>query len=237
VAAEGTSRVDVPAALADASRRIELAGGDPDAVRIVAVTKGFGPDAVRAALAAGLCDIGENYAQELLAKAAALLGAPSPSSPDALDTRGDGRLRWHFLGGIQRNKVKGLAPLVACWQSVARAVEGEAIARHCPGASLLVEVDLTGAPSRNGCAPGEVPALVATLRSFDLDVRGLMTVAPAAGGDVARRAFRTCRELADRLDLPERSMGMSGDLELAVAEGTTMVRLGRALFGERPPRR
>lgn len=233
---EGTSRVDVPAALADARTRIEAAGGDPDAVRIVAVTKGFGPDAVRAALAAGLSDVGENYAQELLTKAAALAG--TPLGTDAPGLRGNGGVRWHFLGAVQRNKVRALAPLLLCWQGVARAVEGEAIARHCPGATVLVEVDFTGASSRNGCPPDEVPRLVAELRSCDLDVRGLMTVAPAGGGgDDARQAFRACRDLADRLDLPERSMGMSDDLELAVAEGTTMVRLGRALFGKRPPRR
>jgi hypothetical protein len=232
---EGTSRADVPAALAVARRRIEAAGGDPDAVRIVAVTKGFGPDAVLGALAAGLRDVGENYAQELLTKAAAL--AETTLGTDALGARGHGGVRWHFLGAVQRNKVRALAPLLFCWQGVARAVEGEAIARHCPGASVLVEVELTGDSSRNGCPPDEVPGLVAALRSCDLDVRGLMTVAPAGGGDDARQAFRACRDLADRLDLPERSMGMSDDLELAVAEGTTMVRLGRALFGDRPPRR
>lgn len=220
-------------------------------MRIVAVTKGFGPDAVRAALAAGLRDIGENYAQELVTKVSALdqpavpggtpgssgtVPAPCGTDPEVMGAVGHGGAQWHFLGAIQRNKVRALAPLVACWQSVARAVEGEAIARHHPGASVLVEVDVTGAPSRNGCGPADVPALVAALRTNGLDVRGLMTVAPDGGGEHARQAFRTCRELADQLELPERSMGMSTDLELAVAEGTTMVRLGRALFGERPRR-
>jgi uncharacterized pyridoxal phosphate-containing UPF0001 family protein len=203
--------------------RIAAAGGDPEAVRIVAVTKGFGPDAVVTALAAGLLDIGENYAQELLAKHAALAAAgPVPEGP-----------RWHFLGRVQRNKVVQLAPVVACWQSVSREVEGEAITRRAPGAAVLIEVEATGAPGRNGAQPEEVPALVARLRSLGLDVRGLMTVAPQGPG--RRAVFAAVRRLADDLGLPERSMGMSDDLETAVAEGSTMVRLGRALFGGRPP--
>lgn len=216
--------------LAGIGRRIESAGGDPGAVRVVAVTKGFGPEAVGAAMRTGLVDVGENYAQELLAKAAAF--PPVDGVPRAGTAAG---LRWHFLGAVQRNKVRALAPVVGCWQSVARAVEGEAVARHRPGAAVLVEVDATGQPGRNGCRSAEVPALARHLAGLGLDLRGLMVVAPI-GPDAARAAFRTVRDLADRLGLPERSMGMSDDLELAVAEGSTMVRLGRALFGDRPPR-
>ncbi|HVA10287.1 MAG TPA: YggS family pyridoxal phosphate enzyme [Acidimicrobiales bacterium] len=198
--------------------RIARAGGDPSAVRVIAVTKGFGPEAVDAARAAGLTDVGENYAPELLAK------APGPPGT-----------RWHFLGSVQRNKVRALAPVVGLWQSVARLVEGERIASCAPGAAVLVQVDCSGLPDRNGCAPAEVEHLVGELRRLDLQVRGLMTVAPQEL-DAARRAFVTVGRLADALGLPERSMGMSDDLEAAVAAGTTMVRLGRALFGERPPR-
>ncbi len=217
---------DVVAGLERVRERIAAAGGDPSGVRVVAVTKGFGPEAVVAARDAGVLDAGENYAQELLAKDEVL----RRSGP------GDPGVRWHFLGAIQRNKVAGLAPVVSCWQSVARAVEGEAIARRRPGAAVLVEVDTTGVPGRNGCAPGAVAALVADLRAGGLDVEGLMTVAPV-GPDAARVAFRAVRALADDLGLVERSMGMSDDLELAVAEGATMVRVGRALFGDRPARR
>lgn len=216
------------AALGLARLRIAAAGGDPDTVRIVAVTKGFGPGAVAAAVRAGIPDIGENYAQELLAKDAVLAPAGAPGPPE-------GRPRWHFLGRVQRNKVGQLAPVVACWQSVAREEEGESITRRAPGAVVLVEVETTGAPGRNGARPGEVPALVARLQSLGLDVRGLMTVAPPGPG--ARAVFAAVRRLADDLGLPERSMGMSDDLATAVAEGSTMVRLGRALFGERPPER
>lgn len=218
---------DVAAGVARVRRRISDAGGDPARIRVVAVTKGFGHEAVLAALAAGVVDVGENYAQELLAKDAAVRDASEV----------DPGIRWHFLGAVQRNKVAALAPVVACWQTVARVVEGDAIARRHGGAAVLVEVDTTGAAGRNGCHPADVPDLVSALRAFDLDVRGLMTVAPPGPEDVRRRAFKEVAALADDLGLVERSMGMSDDLEIAVAEGSTMVRVGRALFGDRPPRR
>jgi uncharacterized pyridoxal phosphate-containing UPF0001 family protein len=145
-------------------------------------------------------------------------------------------LRWHFLGAIQRNKVARLAPVVGVWQSVSRVEEGERIARFAPGAAVLVEVDTTGLSGRSGCPPDGVRALVARLRDAGLDVRGLMTVA-APGAEAARAAFATVRALADELGLEERSMGMTDDLEAAVGAGTTMVRIGRALFGERPAKR
>ena len=140
---------------------------------------------------------------------------------------------WHFLGAVQRNKVQALAPIVGLWQSVAREAEGARIARFAPGASVLVQVDTTGLPGRNGCPPPEVGDLVRRLADLGLDVRGLMTVA-APGPAAAREAFTAVGRLADQLGLEERSMGMSDDLEAAVAAGTTMVRVGRALFGERP---
>jgi uncharacterized pyridoxal phosphate-containing UPF0001 family protein len=169
---------------------------------------------------AGLRDIGENYAAELESKAEAA---------DALP------VVWHFLGAVQRNKVGRLAPIVGLWQSVARTEEGARIARFAPGAHVLVEIDTTGRAGRNGCPPSAARPLVDDLRSVGLDVRGLMTVA-APGETDARTAFETVGRLADDLGLEERSMGMSDDLEAAVAAGTTMVRIGRALFGERPPR-
>lgn len=217
----------VAARLELVQQRIVVAGGDPGEVTIVAVTKGFGPDAVAAAVTAGCADVGENYAQEMLHKAAALAGVDGAPA------------RWHFLGRVQRNKVGRLAPLVDCWQGVARAVEGESIARHRPGARVLVEVETTGDPRRNGCPPAAVPTLVTDLRGDGLEVQGLMTVAAAgaaAGPDGVRGSFRAVRELADRLGLAVRSMGMTDDLDTAVAEGSTMVRVGRALFGPRAAR-
>lgn len=209
--------------LAEVRERIASAGGDADTITVMAVTKGFGPDAVRAAFANGLHVVGENYAQELLGKAEALAADP-----------GAGALSWHYLGAIQRNKVRALAAVVDCFESVARRVEGEAIARHHPGARVMVEVDVSDVAGRNGCSEDDAGALVAELRDLGLDVVGLMTVAPQGPG--ARAAFRSVRRLADGLGLPERSMGMSDDLEAAVAEGSTSVRIGRGLFGDRPPR-
>jgi uncharacterized pyridoxal phosphate-containing UPF0001 family protein len=208
---------DVAARLAAVRARITNAGGDPERVRVLAVTKGFGPGAVAAARAAGLRDIGENYAAELQAK------APGPPGT-----------QWHFLGAVQRNKVRALAPLVDVWQGVARLAEGERIARFAPGARVLIQVDYTGLPGRNGCAPEDVPALAAALVGLNLHLQGLMTVAPP-DPPAAGAAFGSLGRLADDLDLPERSMGMSADLEAAVAAGSTMVRVGRALFGDRPP--
>ena len=183
---------------------------------IVAVTKTFGPEAVRAAMAAGLTHVGENYAQELVAKAAQLEQQPT----------------WHYLGAVQRRKVKDLAPLVASYDGVARAVELDEIAKRAPGAKVLIEVDWSGEEGRGGCDPEAVLGLVAHGRDLGLEVAGLMTVAPVGEGR-AEAAFTSTAALADDLQLPERSMGMSDDLEVAVKAGSTMVRVGRALFGAR----
>ena len=209
----------VAARLALVRARIDAVTTDPSAVRLVAVTKGFGVDAVDAALGLGLTDIGENYADELLSKSVSTDGAT-----------------WHFLGRVQRNKVGRLAPVVGCWQGVCRVEEGRAIAARHPGASVLVQVDLAGIAGRNGCDPGQVPELIRALRDEDLDVAGLMAVGPPGPPETARAGFRSVAALADRLDLPIRSMGMTDDLEVALSEGSTMVRLGRALFGDRPPK-
>ena len=209
--------------LAAVRARIEAAGRAPEDVTVVAVTKGFGPDAVEAAATAGIVDVGENYAQELATKAVAL----SPSG------RHDDR-RWHFLGHVQRNKVKVIAPVVHLWQGVDRVAAGEEIARRAPGARVLVQVRISGENDRNGCEPHEVPALVERLDALGLDVRGLMAVGPAGPPELARPGFAQVHALADRLGLFERSMGMTDDLEVAVEEGSTMVRVGRGLFGARP---
>jgi PLP dependent protein len=204
-------------------RRIATAGGDPSEVAVVAVTKGFEAEAGRAAVACGLVDLGENYARELLSKAEVAEGWPVAP-------------RWHFIGAIQRNKVRALAARVHLWHTVARAAEGEEIARWAPGARVLVQVDLLGRPGRNGCRPEEVDRLVAVLCGVGLEVRGLMTVGPVGPPELARPVFRRLAGMARDLDLPELSMGMTGDLEVAVEEGATMIRVGEALFGPRPVR-
>ena len=196
-------------------------------MRVIGVTKSFGPEAVRAAVDAGLTDLGENYAAELVGE--------GRRGRRAFGTRAEASgVTWHFLGAVQRNKVAQLAPLVGVWQSVARVAEGERIARFAPQARVLVQVETTGLPGRNGCPPAATAELVAQLGDLGLDVRGLMTVA-APGAGAAKEAFELLGRLADALGLEERSMGMSDDLEAAVAAGSTMVRIGRALFGTRPP--
>ena len=218
----------VGARAAEVRARIVEAGGDPSRVRVVAVTKGFEPGAVIAAARAGLLDVGENYAQELVSKAAASGRAAEEAGGEPVP------LRWHFLGTVQRNKVRRLAPLVAVWQAVDRVDAGRAIARHAPGASVLVEVSQTGGPHRGGCEEDQVAGLVAALGDLGLDVRGLMTIGPPGPPDAARPGFRRLAGLGAELGLPELSMGMTDDLEIAVQEGATMVRVGRALFGPRP---
>jgi PLP dependent protein len=216
----------VAAAVDRVRDRIATAGGDPAHVALVAVTKGHPAAAAAAALAAGVADVGESYAQELLGKAAEL--------DDRAGAGGAGVVpRWHWIGRLQRNKVRQVAPLVHLWQSVDRlAVAGE-VARRAPGAAVLVQVNVSGAGQQGGCPPAMVPAVVEGCRDLDLVVRGLMAIGPQGPADVVRAAFRAVRTLADRLELPERSMGMSGDLEAAVAEGSTMIRVGSSLFGPR----
>jgi PLP dependent protein len=211
-------------ALAEVRERIAaaaaLAGRDPAAVRLIGASKTVPAERVVEALDAGLTDLGENRAQELLAKAPVLADAARS-------------VTWHFVGQLQRNKVAGLVPWVRWWHSVDRLALGEAIARRSPGARVLVEVNLGDEPRKGGTAPGDVAALVGALRGLDLDVAGLMTVAPQVGDP--RRWFAALRDLATPLELRELSMGMSNDFEAAIREGATMVRVGRAIFGQRSP--
>ncbi|HEY6698530.1 MAG TPA: YggS family pyridoxal phosphate-dependent enzyme [Acidimicrobiales bacterium] len=215
--------IDLPGRVAAVRDRIAQAGGDPQAVRLVAVTKGFDAGVVREALDAGLEDIGESYVQELVGKATEL--------GESADHPG---LRWHFVGRLQRNKVRKAAPYVSLWHSVDRLALGAAIARFAPGVAVLAQVNASGEATKGGCEPSMAPALVDGLIDLGLDVRGLMTIAPAGPAEGARPAFRALRDLAQRLGLAELSMGMSDDLEVAVQEGATMVRVGRDLFGPRP---
>jgi pyridoxal phosphate enzyme (YggS family) len=199
-----------------AARRV---GRADDAVTLVGATKTVDVPRVEAAVRAGLLDIGENRAQELLAK------APELAEHDL-------QPRWHFLGALQRNKVRALAPWVTLWQSVDRVSLGETIAAHAPRARVLVEVNLADEPQKPGCSVQDAPGLVDALAALDLDVVGLMTVPPR--GDDPRPWFARLRALGERLHLAELSMGMTDDFEAGIAEGATIVRVGRAIFGDRP---
>ncbi len=214
--------MSVAGALAEVRERVASAavrsGRDPAAVTLVGASKTVPVDRLGEALDAGLTDLGENRAQELLAKAPALSGRVSAPT-------------WHFVGQLQRNKVVGLVPWVSWWHSVDRAALGVAIARRAPGARVFVEVNLDAEPRKGGCAPAETAALVDDLRALPLEVVGLMTVAPRSGD--RRGWFAALRDLATSLESHELSMGMSDDFEVAIEEGATMVRVGRAIFGDR----
>jgi pyridoxal phosphate enzyme (YggS family) len=213
--------VDAISERLDAVRvRITRAGGDH--VTIVGVTKRHPIGVIHAAMAAGIGDLGENYAQELVEKSDQLTGD---------------RPRFHFIGQLQTNKVRLVAPLASVIQTVDRPALVEALVRRAAGATVMIQVDLAGIIGRGGCAFDDAPGLVALASGAGLNVSGLMGVAVPARSDadrvVARRSFERLRGLADELSLAEVSMGMSDDLEEAVGAGSTMVRVGSALFGPR----
>ena len=193
-------------------------------VRIVAVTKGHSVQTLESAIAAGCSDIAESYAQELLHKNQALL-AHCRTRPQV-----------HFIGGLQSNKIRKLAAIVDVWQSIDRLDLGEELARRCPQAQVMVQVNLSGEKQKRGCSVATAPELVQRLRGLELNVVGLMGIGPIGVPEDARRGFALLRGLVDQLGLPECSMGMTADLEVAVQEGSTMVRIGTDLFGPRPQR-
>ena len=195
---------------------ISNAGGA--AVSLVAVTKSFGIDALRAALTAGCDAAGENYAQELLEKIAE--GAPS------IDV--------HFIGALQSNKVRMLVGHIALWQSVDRDSVVDELGRRAPGATILIQVDTTGEPSKGGVTPTQLDALRVRAESRGLIVKGLMTIGPTDGTqDECEKSFGMLRHLVNEQGLSVCSMGMSADYPIAVACGSTMVRVGSGLFGDR----
>lgn len=207
--------------------RIRRLGGV--GVQLIAVTKTWGAEAMIGAHEVGCDGVGENYAQELIHKVA--LVPPSQ------------RLPVHFIGQMQTNKVKMLIDIVDVWQSVDRAsLVDELIKRSRlrvkpEPASIMLQVNTTGESTKAGCDPADVSTLLARAVEGGLLVSGLMTIGPTSGEvDLTRRAFRLLGELADAHGLVQRSMGMSGDFEIAVELGATLVRVGTALFGERPSR-
>lgn len=203
------------------------AGRDPAAVTLVAVSKKQPPEAIREAYAAGQRDFGENYAQELRDKQAALA-----------DLAG---IRWHALGPLQTNKAKYVAGKVALLHTLDRVDLAQELARRAGGAKVraLVEVNIGREPQKGGVLPEELPERLAALAAVPgIELAGLMCIPPAADdAEASRPHYRALRELRDRL-LPggELSMGMSGDFEVAVEEGATLVRVGTAIFGERQRR-
>ena len=209
--------------------RRQAAAGWSHPVTIVAVTKGFGLEAVEAALAAGLTDLGENRVQEAVAK---------------IDTPVGRCATWHLIGHLQRNKAKdvpGRFGLVHSLDSAALAEElDRRAATHGATVRALLQVNVAGETQKSGCAPAEAAGLAKRVAGLPhLALEGLMTIAPLTDDEAAqRRTFRGLRELRDALKedglwLPTLSMGMSGDYGVAIEEGATVIRVGTALFGSR----
>lgn len=224
--------------LADIRRRIDAAaersGRLPSSIRLIAVSKTFSADHVRAAMAAGQVDFGENKVQEGLSKAAEIGAA--------------GSVRWHLIGHLQSNKAKKAAAAFAAIHSVdsvelVRKIDAAA-AEAGTAPDLLIQADLAGESTKFGANPSDIPAIVqSALDCRAAKLRGLMLVPPWSDNpEDVRPWFRQLRELRDRLveagtppsALAELSMGMSHDFEAAIEEGSTMVRVGTAIFGKRP---
>jgi pyridoxal phosphate enzyme (YggS family) len=208
--------------------RAELARRAPQPITIVAVTKGFGTEAIRAALDAGLADIGENRVQEAVQKQDELASLTG--------------VRWHLIGHLQRNKAR----VVAGRFDLVHSLDSLELARELDRRSqvpqrVLLQVNVAREAQKSGCAPEDAPMLARQIIALEhLRLEGLMTLAPLTDDvDVQRRTFRGLRDLRDRIKeedgvwLPTLSMGMSDDYASAVLEGATVIRLGTALFGPR----
>lgn len=205
---------------AEIAQICERADRDPGEVRLIAVSKTHSSETIREALAAGQIEFGENRVQEGLAK---------------LDELADSEARIHLIGHLQRNKAR-FAGRFASVQSIDSVRLAEAVARQVDAPlDALLEVNVAGEASKQGFDPAELESAFAQIAALpQLRVRGLMTIAPlVAGTEQARPVFRRLRELRDALGLPELSMGMSNDYAVAIEEGATIVRIGRAVFGER----
>lgn len=215
--------------IAAAAERSGRAAAD---VRLVVVTKEVPADQIRVAVEAGAAEIGENRVQELLPKMDELSWlVPGP--------------RWHFIGTLQKNKVRSVTGRVTMIHSIDSVALGQAVAARAAAVGVtqdaLLEINATGEASKHGLAPEEAEgALEALAGEKGLRVRGLMTIAPQGSLALARWTFETLRDLRDRLGptiagatLTELSMGMTDDFEPAIEEGATIVRIGRAVFGER----
>ncbi len=217
-------------------RAAEDAGRTPGSVQLVAVTKTHPIEVVQAAIEAGMTQLGENYVQELRDKMQFFEEHPSTGKP-----------QWHFIGHLQRNKVKYIARDVALIHSVDSAALAEEIGRQAAlynrTIDILLQVNTSGEQSKSGCAPGEIAELAERALAIPhVRVRGLMTIAAFSDNpEESRPMFRLLRTLRDEVqkqfptaDFSELSMGMTGDFTTAIQEGATFIRIGTALFGERP---
>jgi len=209
---------DVERRIAAAARKVER---DPNGITLIAVTKGLPPQAIEAAVAAGIRNIGENRVQEAQDKIAQLsISGVRPT--------------WHMVGHLQRNKVKTaveIFDIIHSIDSLSLAKEIDSRAPHI--LPVLLQVNVSSEETKGGFSVAELPEALRCIRAMsNLEAKGLMTIAPVARGpEEVRPVFRQLRELRDSLGLTHLSMGMTDDFEVAVEEGATMVRIGRAIFG------
>ena len=244
---------NLPERLDQVRNRIEKAalqaGRGVDSITLLGVTKGQPAAAIRAAREAGLTDFGESYLQEALEKITALTGPEDAPGAGAdrrpADIAALHHLTWHFIGRLQANKTRPVAERFAWVHAVDRLKIAERLAEHrpyyAPPLNVCLQVNVAGELSKGGVGFAELPALAAAVRALPrLKLRGLMCLPPQADDPERQRLwFRKLREAIDELnhtglELDTLSMGMSGDLEAAIAEGATIVRVGTALFGPRP---
>src|SRR5258706_6337303 len=220
----------LPERLAQVRAELARRAADLGTVTIVAVTKGFGTDAVRAAIGAGLADIGENRVQEAVQK------------QDELGAGGKGLgIRWHLIGHLQRNRARVVPGRFEMVHSVDSLELANELDKRATGLRVLLQVNVAGESQKSGCAPEDAAALARQVTALtQLRLEGMMTMAPLTDDeDVQRQTFRGLRVLRDRIKeeeglwLPTLSMGMSGDYASAAQEGATVIRLGTVLFGTR----
>ncbi|MBX7188494.1 MAG: YggS family pyridoxal phosphate-dependent enzyme [Solirubrobacterales bacterium] len=211
----------------------ERAGREPDSVRLLLATKTVEPARIRVAIEAGETLVAENRVQEVRPKFEALE---------------DLRYERHFIGHLQSNKINALVPYISCLETLDRLSLARKLQNRLAGEGetleVLVQVNTSGEPTKAGLDPDEVEPFIRTIAGLDaLKVRGLMTIGLNAEPEVARPSLASLREIAGRIReeniegvaMEELSMGMTGDLEVAIEEGSTIVRVGSAIFGSRPP--
>ena len=194
-------------------------GRSGGSAQIMAVTKGFPKEAAVAAYQTGITLLGENYAQELIKKHEALPGLEG---------------EWHMIGSLQRNKVRKLSEIVSVWQTVDRVSLLSEIAKYDPSAKVLIQINPLQIPNKAGCSIPEAEILLEQGAEMGLFIKGVMAVGMQGNLEETSKIFREAVDFAERFELPERSIGMTEDLEVAIDCGSTLLRIGRALFGDRP---
>ena len=188
-------------------------------VTLIGVTKGFTHEEVNIASELGIKNFGENYAQELLTKNPLV----------------DPEISWHYIGQLQSNKIRKISHLVDVWHSVTSLKLAREIHKRNDQAQILLQVSLMGPSNTKGFEVEQLPQLISELRDMNIDISGLMTMGVPGDMVATRVVFKELRKLADTFELPECSMGMSDDFEIALESGASMIRVGSAIFGNRRP--